>query len=74
MRNDIRYWRKKAGMTLQQVADEMGSSKAYIWTIENKENPQPGIGFAFRLAQTLGVEVEVLFKDQINKDKVESEK
>lgn len=32
----IRVLRKKKGMTLEQLAERVGSSKSYMWEIENK--------------------------------------
>ena len=59
--NRLRYFRKRAGLTLQQLEDQVGSSKAYMWQLENKENPQPTLQMGIKLARAFGVSVELLF-------------
>lgn len=37
----LRKFRQARGLTLQQVADEVGCTKAYIWELEMREGPRP---------------------------------
>jgi len=37
----IRTLRKEKGLTLDQLAEQSGSSKSYIWELENKSPPRP---------------------------------
>ena len=37
----IRNLRKEKGLTLDQLAEQSGSSKSYIWELENKSPPRP---------------------------------
>lgn len=57
----LREARQAANMTLEELADAVGSSKAYMWQIENKADPQPHIRTAYQLSRILGVPVEELF-------------
>lgn len=65
MMNRIKHHRKSAGYTLQEVADSVGSSKSYMWELENKEDPQPTVQMAIKLARTFGISVEHLFRDSL---------
>lgn len=50
-------------MTLQELAEKTGSRKAYMWQLENKENPQPTVQMGIKLARAFGISVEHLFRD-----------
>ncbi len=50
-------------MTLQGLADSVGSSKAYMWSLENKKNPKPTVQMGIKLARTFGISVEHLFRE-----------
>ena len=52
--------RKKAGMTLEVLAEAAGSTKSYIWELENKPNIRPSAELVYRLARILGTTVGVL--------------
>lgn len=59
--NLMRQKRQAAGLSLQKLADAVGSSKAYMWQLENKKDPQPTIRLAFRISRALGVGPEQIF-------------
>lgn len=61
--NHIKPSRERAGLTLQQLADQVGSSKSYMWTLENKPNPTPTVQMGIKLAKALGMPVEQLFPE-----------
>ena len=52
--------RKKAGMTLEALAEAASSTKSYIWELENKPNIRPSAELVYRLATILGTTVGVL--------------
>jgi transcriptional regulator with XRE-family HTH domain len=56
----IKAHRKQAGMTLDQLAARTGSSKSYIWELENKDAPHPSAEKIFAIAKALGVTPEFL--------------
>lgn len=56
----IRELRKAKGLTLDQLADASGSSKSYIWEIENKPVSRPSAEKLKRIADCLDTTVEFL--------------
>jgi transcriptional regulator with XRE-family HTH domain len=50
--NDLR---RAKGLTLEQLAQATGSSKSYMWEIENKDVARPSAEKLDRIAGTLGV-------------------
>ena len=60
--NRIKPYRQGFGWTLEQLAEKVGSSKAYMWQLENKDDPDPGVKLSIKLAQAFGVSVEHLFR------------
>ncbi|MFO0245974.1 MAG: helix-turn-helix domain-containing protein [Betaproteobacteria bacterium] len=51
----LRRLREAKKKTLQQVADEVGCTKAYIWELEMKEGQRPSAERVQLLAKALGV-------------------
>lgn len=62
MPNRVRQYRQSMGWTLEALAAKVGSSKAYIWQLENKADPDPGVKLSMRLAKAFGISVEHLFR------------
>ena len=56
----IKDLRTSAGMTLDQLAQVTGSSKSYIWELENKNPPRPSAEKLSAIATALGVTVDYL--------------
>lgn len=57
----IRRLRKKKGLTLDQLGAACGSSKSYVWELENKEQtPRPSADKLQAIADALGVTVAFL--------------
>jgi len=56
----LRRMREAKKLTLQQVADAVGCTKAYIWELEMKERPSPSAERVRALAKLLGVTMEDL--------------
>lgn len=56
----IRALRKAQGYTLEQLAERAGSSKSYIWELENRAPPRPSAELLARIATALGVTIEYL--------------
>lgn len=52
--------RKSKCFTLEKLAEKVDSTKSYIWTLENKENPNPSMELVKKLAKELEVTVEYL--------------
>jgi transcriptional regulator with XRE-family HTH domain len=60
----IRTLRKERGLTLDQLADMTGSSKSYIWELENKNPPRPSAEKIGKIASVLGVTSDYIMDDQ----------
>ena len=56
----IRELRKKRGLTLEQLAKRVGSSKSYMWEIENKDIARPSAEKLSLIATALDTTVEYL--------------
>lgn len=52
--------REALGMTLEDVADAVGSSKSHVWEVENDRNFRIGLPLAARYAIVLGVQVSMM--------------
>ena len=55
---NLRRLRKAQKLTLQQVADAVGCTKAYIWELEMREGQRPSAERVYALAKVLGVTME----------------
>lgn len=66
----IRERRKERGLTLDKLAELTGSSKSYIWELENKNPPRPSAEKLSKIAEQLGVTIEYLL-DTKNEVKAE---
>src|SRR4051794_31750645 len=60
----IRDLRKRAGLTLEQLAERTESSKSYIWELENKNPPRPSAEKIARIAVALGVTSDYLMSEE----------
>lgn len=56
----IRALRKARGFTLDQLAQASGSSKSYVWELENKAPPRPSAEKLARIAEALDTTVDAL--------------
>ncbi len=63
MGDKIRTLRKTRGYTLEQLAERAGSSKSYIWELENRAPPRPSAELLTRISTALGVTIEYLLDD-----------
>ncbi|WP_297446840.1 helix-turn-helix transcriptional regulator [Acidiferrobacter sp.] len=54
----LRRLREAKKLTLQQVADAVGCTKAYIWELEMREGQRPTAERVQALAKVLGVTME----------------
>ena len=57
----IKQHRMANGLTLMQLANKVGSRKAYMWQLENKTSPQPTVQMAIKISRALDVPIETLF-------------
>ena len=52
--------RTEAGLTLEGLAANIGSTKSYVWELENKPNIRPSADLVYKLSKALGTTVGVL--------------
>ncbi|MET3684199.1 XRE family transcriptional regulator of biofilm formation [Alkalibacillus flavidus] len=60
----VQQYRKQAGMTLSQLAEEAGVAKSYISAIERNLQQNPSIQFLEKVAAVLNIDVDQLIKDE----------
>ena len=58
----VKPLRKRQKLTLQEVADLVGTSKSHVWELENGKRNEPSLSMAVRLAKALKVSVNKLVK------------
>ena len=56
----VRERRLAKGLTLEQLADLTGSSKSYIWELENRNPPRPSAEKLSKIAHQLDTTIEYL--------------
>lgn len=61
----LRRLRESKKLTLQNVADAVGCTKAYIWELEKKDGQRPSAERVYALAKVLGVTMEDLMGKSI---------
>ena len=59
----VRTSRKK---TLEELATAIGSSKAYVWQLENKKNAKPSAELLLKVANYLGESPDFCLDDEIS--------
>ncbi len=62
----IKELRDKKKYTLEKLAELTGSSKSYIWELENKAPPRPSAEKISKIAFHLGVTIEYLLDEESN--------
>ena len=65
---NVTEYRKSKGLTLEDLAGLVGSTKSNIWTIENKPNIRPSADLLYRIAVALDTTVECLLGENVNYD------
>jgi transcriptional regulator with XRE-family HTH domain len=61
----LRQFREAKGLTLQQVADAVGCTKAYVWELEMREGQRPTAERLNAIGKLLGATVEDLLGEPI---------
>ena len=61
----LRRLREAKKLTLQQVANAVGCTKAYVWELEMKEGQRPSAERVQALAKVLGVTMEDVMGEPI---------
>lgn len=61
----INFLRKKRGLTLEALAKKVGSSKGYIWELENNDKIKPSAEKIKKIATLLEVTVDYLLSPEM---------
>jgi transcriptional regulator with XRE-family HTH domain len=69
----IRNLRREKKLTLEQLADLSGSSKSYIWELENKNPPRPSADKLSKIAEALNTTVDYLLDCEGTQEKAAAE-
>jgi len=64
----IKALRKEKGYTLDELAELAGSSKSYIWELENKNPPRPSAQKLAKIAKALDVTMDYFIDDEITEE------
>ncbi|WP_165403649.1 helix-turn-helix domain-containing protein [Rhizobium leguminosarum] len=62
----LRKRRMEKSLTLEGLAEKIGSTKAYIWQLENKKPAKPSGELLLKLAQVLEISAEFLIDDSVS--------
>lgn len=60
----IKRYRREKGLTLEQLGELTGSSKSYMWELENRKPARPSAEKIARLAAVLGLTPEFLLDNE----------
>ncbi|WP_336071906.1 helix-turn-helix transcriptional regulator [Nitratireductor rhodophyticola] len=61
----LRKRRLELGLTLDQLAEKIGSRKAYVWQLENKKPAKPSGELLLKIANVLDIAAEFLIDDSV---------
>lgn len=64
----IRELREAHNFTLRQLAERIGSSKAYVWQLENRDHPNPSANIVLDIARVFNVSPYYLINDNMSED------
>ena len=64
----IRELRTSRGLSLDQLASNVGSTKSYIWELEKKPGTKPSAELVSKLAQALDVTMDSLMDEKKEND------
>jgi transcriptional regulator with XRE-family HTH domain len=59
----LRRIRSEKSITLEDLASSVGSSKAYVWQLENKKNAKPSADLLLKIANFLGQSPDFFLDD-----------
>lgn len=62
----LRAARTRRGVTLDQLAEAVGSSKAYVWQLENKKNAKPSAELLLRIADFFAEDPHFFLDDNVD--------
>lgn len=64
----LKHHRNEKGYSLDKLAEITGSSKSYLWELENRDARKPSAEKLTKIAQALGVTTDYLLDDKATAD------
>lgn len=68
LKEKLRAHRQKLGYSLDELARLSGSSKSYLWELENRETRKPSAEKLAKIAEVLGVTTDYLLDEKAEMD------
>ena len=68
LKDKLREHRLKVGLSLDELAIRTGSSKSYLWELENRGEKKPSAEKLSKIAEHLGVTTGYLLDDKAEMD------
>lgn len=65
-KDKLRRLRNARKLTLEELAAGIGSSKAYVWQLENKDNAKPSAEILLKIANFLGESPDFFLDDAVD--------
>ena len=62
----LRSRRIEKGLTLEALAEKVGTTKAYVWQLENKKPAKPSGELLLKIADVLDISAEFLIDDAVS--------
>jgi len=59
----MREERERLDLSLEELAKKIGSTKSYVWELENRDVSRPSADKIFKLAEVFGVSPQYLLDD-----------
>lgn len=71
LKEKLRAHRQKLGYSLDELARLSGSSKSYLWELENRDTSKPSAEKLTKIAEVLGVTTGYLLDENAEMDDVQ---
>lgn len=69
----IKWWRQERCLSLERLGELSGTSKSYIWSLENDKDANPTIDKLVALTYALDLTINALINERQNSKGVEEE-
>ncbi|NKB70822.1 MAG: helix-turn-helix domain-containing protein [Candidatus Latescibacteria bacterium] len=66
--SNVKKYRQIRGITLPDLAQQAGVSKAFLWEIESGKSKRPGAEVLFKIAEALNVTIAHLMGKAVNRE------
>jgi transcriptional regulator with XRE-family HTH domain len=68
LKDKLKEHRRRLGLSLDELAARSGSSKSYLWELENRSEKKPSAEKLTKIAEVLGLTTEYLLDDKADMD------